>query len=133
MLQLRRHSLAGEQSGAGRFVLGLETGYDFSGRRSVEDLADALAGRATLGEQVRQQQAQTEAESARFRLSDLRYRNGVASYLDLLDAQRSLFTVQQATVQTRLAELQNQVSLYQALGGGWTDTTVAQQGSSTAR
>ena len=39
--------------------------------------------------------------------------------LDLLDAQRSLFTAQQAVVQVRLAQLQNQVSLYKALGGGW--------------
>ena len=83
-------------------------------------MADALAGRATLGEELRAQQAQAEAESARFKLSDLRYRNGVASYLDLLDAQRSLFVTQQAVVQTRLAQLQNQVTLYKTLGGGWT-------------
>jgi multidrug efflux system outer membrane protein len=62
------------------------------------------------------------AESARLKLSDLRYTNGVASYLDLLDAQRSLFAARQALVQTRLAQLQSQVTLYKALGGGWTDT-----------
>ena len=61
-----------------------------------------------------------QAESARLRLSDLRYSNGVASYLDLLDAQRSLFAAQKALVQTRLAQLQSQVNLYKALGGGWT-------------
>ena len=44
-----------------------------------------------------------------------------ASYLDLLDAQRSLFTTQLAVVQTRLTQLQNQVTLYTALGGGWTE------------
>jgi multidrug efflux system outer membrane protein len=60
---------------------------------------------------------QAQAEAARLQLADLRYRNGVASYLDLLDAQRSLFTAQQAVVQVRLAQLQNQVSLYKALGG----------------
>ncbi len=59
-----------------------------------------------------------EAEATRFRLSDLRYRNGVSSYLDLLDAQRSLFAAQQAEVQVKLAQLQNQVALYKALGGG---------------
>ena len=57
-------------------------------------------------------------------LADLLYRNGVACYLDLLDAQRSLFTAQQAVVQLRLAQLQNQVSLYKALGGGAPDTSV---------
>ena len=63
--------------------------------------------------------AQADAEGVRSKLSDLRYRNGVASCLDLLDAQRSLFTSQLATAQTRLAQLQNQVTLYKALGGGW--------------
>ena len=58
----------------------------------------------------------------RYRLSELRYRNGVASSLDLLDAQRSLFTAQQALVQTRLQQLQSQVLLYRALGGGWTSS-----------
>jgi outer membrane protein, multidrug efflux system len=60
-----------------------------------------------------------EAETVRFRLSELRYTNGVSSYLDLLDAQRSLFAAQQALVQTKLQQLQNQVLLYKALGGGW--------------
>ncbi|KQP21675.1 efflux transporter outer membrane subunit [Pseudorhodoferax sp. Leaf267] len=94
--------------------------YERAIQTAFREVADALAGRATLGEQLRAQQAQVEAESARFKLSDLRYRNGVASYLDLLDAQRSLFTTQQAVVQTRLAQLQNQVTLYKTLGGGWT-------------
>lgn len=103
--------------------------YEKAIQTAFREVADALAGRATLGEQLRFTQQQADAEAARLRLSDLRYRNGVASYLDLLDAQRALFTVQQAAVQTRLAELQNQVSLYQALGGGWTDEAVAQQGA----
>jgi outer membrane protein, multidrug efflux system len=59
------------------------------------------------------------AEAARTRLARLRYEAGAASYLDLLDAQRSLFTAEQALVQTRLARLHNQVQLYRALGGGW--------------
>jgi len=63
-----------------------------------------------------------EAEAVRFRLARLRYENGVASYLDLLDAQRALFTAQTALVQSRLQSLQNQVQLYRSLGGGWTET-----------
>ncbi len=60
---------------------------------------------------------------ARLRLADLRYRNGVASSLDLLDAQRSLFATQQQTLLVQLAQVQNQVSLYKALGGGWSEPT----------
>ncbi|HEY9097191.1 MAG TPA: TolC family protein, partial [Hydrogenophaga sp.] len=78
-----------------------------------------LAGRDTLAQQWDALQVQAQAESERFRLADLRYRNGVASYLDVLDAQRSLFTTQQALSQTRLAQQQNRVALYKALGGGW--------------
>jgi multidrug efflux system outer membrane protein len=96
--------------------------YEKAIQTAFREVSDALAGRATLGEQLRAQQAQAEAESVRFRLSDMRYRNGVASYLDLLDAQRSLFSTQLAVVQTRLTQLQNQVTLYKALGGGWTET-----------
>ena len=94
--------------------------YEKSIQAAFRDVANALAGRETLGEQVRAQRAQSDAEAARFRLQDLRYRNGISSALDLLDAQRSLFTAQQQAVQVRLLELQNQVTLYQALGGGWT-------------
>jgi multidrug efflux system outer membrane protein len=90
---------------------------------AFREVSDALASRATFGEQLRAQKAQANAEAIRFRLSDLRYRNGVLSYLDLLDAQRSLFAAQLATVQTFLAQLQNQVALYKVLGGGWTETS----------
>lgn len=93
--------------------------YEKSIQTAFREVADALAGRATLGEQLRAQQAQASAEAMRFKLSELRYRHGVASYLDLLDAQRSLFATQQAVVQTRLTQLQNGVTLYKALGGGW--------------
>jgi multidrug efflux system outer membrane protein len=98
--------------------------YEKSIQTAFREVADALAGRATLGEQLRAQQAQANAETVRFKLADLRYQNGVANSLDVLDAQRSLFTVQQALVQTRLAQLQSQVALYKALGGGWKEPVI---------
>ena len=100
--------------------------YERSIQTAFRDVADALAGRSTLADQLQAQRAVAAAESARLKLSDLRYTNGVASYLDLLDAQRSLFAAQQALVQTRLAQLQSQVNLYKALGGGWTEPTTPQ-------
>ena len=93
--------------------------YERAIQKAFREVADALAGRATLAEQLQAQRDQLTAETDRFRLADLRYRNGVASFLDVLDAQRSLFAVQQAEAQTRLALLQNRVALYAALGGGW--------------
>jgi multidrug efflux system outer membrane protein len=97
--------------------------YEKSIQNAFREVQDALAGRATLGEQARAQLAQANAEQTRFRLADLRYRNGAASFLDVLDAQRALFTAQQAVVQVQAAVVQNQVNLYKVLGGGWTEPT----------
>jgi len=92
--------------------------YEKAIQTAFREVADALAGRATLGAQLAAQLAQVDAETERFRLSDLRYRSGVASYLEILDSQRALFVLQQALAQTRLAYFQNQVALYKTLGGG---------------
>ena len=93
--------------------------YEKTIQVAFREVADALAGRATLDAEVRAQQDQADAEADRFRLADLRYRNGVSSFLDVLDAQRQLFATQQALARTQLAQRQNLVLLYKALGGGW--------------
>ena len=95
--------------------------YDKTVQTAFREVADALAGRATLTEQLKAQFAQAQAEQARFALADLRYQSGISSYLDVLDAQRSLFVAQLSTVQVKVSQLQNQVTLYKVLGGGWTD------------
>lgn len=95
--------------------------YEKSIQSAFSEVADALAGRATLGEQLQAQQDLVTAEQQRYELSDLLYRSGVASSLDALDAQRSLFTAQQAVLQTRSTLLANRVALYRVLGGGWND------------
>ncbi len=93
--------------------------YEKAIQSGFREVADALIARTTYADQLLAQTAQAEAERERFRLSELRYRNGVSSYLDLLDAQRSLFTIEQALAQTRLAQRSSEVQLYRALGGGW--------------
>ena len=95
--------------------------YEKAIQTAFREVADALAGRATLADQLAALQAQAVAERDRFRLADLRYRNGIANYLDLLDAQRSLFAIEQSLAQVRLAQRANEVQLYKALGGGWTE------------
>jgi multidrug efflux system outer membrane protein len=99
--------------------------YERAIQTAFREVSDALAGRATLGEQLRAQTAQTRAEEVRFKLADLRYRNGASSYLDVLDAQRALFTAQQALVQTQAQQVQNLVTVYKVLGGGWTGAAAA--------
>ena len=94
--------------------------YERTVQVAFREVADALAGRETFGEQLRAQQAQVRAEQDRFTLAELGFRNGVRSFLELLDAQRSLFTAQQAEVSLRAQYAQNLVTLYRVLGGGWT-------------
>lgn len=95
--------------------------YERAIQQAFREVSDGLAGRAFFGDQVDAQARVVAAESARYNLARLRYEGGVASFLDLLDAQRSLFGAQQALVQARALRLQNQVQLYRALGGGWTE------------
>ena len=93
--------------------------YEKAIQSAFREVADALAGRATLGEQMQAQQAQTAAEAERARLTELRYKNGASSYLEVLDAQRSLFASQQAALQLQAQSQQNLATLYRVLGGGW--------------
>jgi multidrug efflux system outer membrane protein len=97
--------------------------YEKAIQSAFREVADALAGRATLGEQLKAQQAQTAAETQRSRLTELRYKNGASSYLEVLDAQRSLFASQQAVLQLQAQSQQNLATLYRVLGGGWTAET----------
>ena len=105
--------------------------YEKTIQNAFREVADALAGRATLGEQLAAQKAQVAAQTTTFRLADLRYRNGVANYLEVLDAQRALFASQQAVTQTALQQRLNQVTLYKALGGGWSASANADTAQTT--
>ena len=95
--------------------------YEKAIQTAFREVSDSLAGRATLGEQLRAQTAQANAAQRSYKLADLRYRNGASSYLDVLDAQRNLFAAQQATVQVQALRAQNLVTLYKVLGGGWAE------------
>lgn len=93
--------------------------YEKAIQTGFREVSDALAGRATLDEQLRAQTAQLDAEQTRMNLTDLRFKNGAANSFDVLDAQRSLFAAQQAVVQVQVQQVQNRVTLYKVLGGGW--------------
>ena len=95
--------------------------YEKAIQTGFREVSDALAGRATLGEQLRAQSAQLAAEQTRMQLTDLRFKHGAASTFDVLDAQRSLFATRQAAVQVQLQQVQNQVTLYKVMGGGWAE------------
>ncbi|SFG31658.1 outer membrane protein, multidrug efflux system [Duganella sp. CF458] len=92
--------------------------YEKTIQQAFREVADALAARSYLGEQVAAQRAVQDAQAERLRLLQLRFENGVASSLDVLDAQRELFTAEQALVQARLLRTTSAIDLYRALGGG---------------
>ncbi len=93
--------------------------YEQTIQVAFREVADALVARATYETQLVELVARVHAEQVRFDLSDQRYREGIASYLDVLDAQQDLYTAQQTLVQLRVARLTNLADLYRALGGGW--------------
>ena len=94
---------------------------------AFRDVADALATRATIGEQLAAQQRLVEALTETNRLATARFEKGVDSYLVSLDAQRSLFAAQQGLVSLRQAALVSRVQLYAALGGGGTEEPVTRK------
>jgi multidrug efflux system outer membrane protein len=93
--------------------------YDKAIQTAFREVADALAGRGTLQQQLEAQRALVDAAGASYKLSELRFHNGVDAYLTVLDSQRTLYSAQQGLVSVELARLQNLVGLYKALGGGW--------------
>ncbi len=96
---------------------------------AFREVADALAGRRYLAEQVA---AQRENVATLRRIADLaqeRYAEGVVNYLEVLDAERNRFDAEQAFIQVQRAQVQNLIELYVALGGG----TAAEPRATTAR
>jgi multidrug efflux system outer membrane protein len=92
--------------------------YEKAIQTAFREVADALAERGTIDEQIRARAARAEAAGTAYRLSDARYKSGVDPFLTTLDAQRTFYAAQQNLVQTRLDAASNLVELYRALGGG---------------
>jgi multidrug efflux system outer membrane protein len=95
--------------------------YEKAIQVAFREVADALAQRGTLGDQMAAQQSLVEATADSYHLSDVRYKSGIDSYLSVLDAQRSLYGAQQGLIAVRLSRLANLVTLYKVLGGGATE------------
>ncbi|WP_287183675.1 efflux transporter outer membrane subunit [Paraburkholderia sp.] len=93
--------------------------YENAIQTAFREVADGLAARGTYDQQIQALERNTFAEQRRLDLSDLRYKNGVDSYLSVLTAQTDLYSAQQSLITARMQRLQNLVDLYQALGGGW--------------
>ena len=92
--------------------------YELAIQSAFREVADALATRGTIAEQLAAQTALTEAATKGFELAQARYRAGAESFLATLVSQRALYAAQNSLVAVRLAALGNRVTLYRVLGGG---------------
>ncbi|KGV78077.1 efflux transporter, outer membrane factor (OMF) lipo, NodT family protein [Burkholderia pseudomallei MSHR4299] len=93
--------------------------YEKAIQSAFREVSDGLAARGTYDQQIAALERNEHAQQRRYDLSDLRYKNGVDSYLSVLTAQTDLYSAQQQLISARLARWTNLVDLYRALGGGW--------------
>jgi multidrug efflux system outer membrane protein len=99
--------------------------YEQTALTALQEAGDALAGVRATRDQVAAQETQARALRRALELADMRYQTGVASYLEVLDAQRGLFDAELALSQAQLSQLTAAVRLYKALGGSWTGERAA--------
>jgi outer membrane protein, multidrug efflux system len=99
--------------------------YEKALQTAFREVDDALAARGTLDDQLAAQRQLLDDSSEEYRLADMRFRNGIDSFLPVLDAQRTLYSAQLAVVSLELQRLQNMATLYKALGGGMKEDSAA--------
>ena len=97
---------------------GLIATYEKTIQSAFKDVADALARRQTLDEQLDAQRQYVAAEQQTFDVALKRYQAGVGDYLTALTAQRTLWSAQQGLIALQQTELDNRITLWQSLGGG---------------
>lgn len=88
-------------------------------RNAFAEVNNSLDAIRRYQEQLTELLAQQEVAQETLRIAQNRNRNGYSSYLDVLDAQRTLYSVQTSVVQVKNNLLLAQIDLYRALGGGW--------------
>ncbi|MDR2214048.1 MAG: efflux transporter outer membrane subunit [Pseudomonadales bacterium] len=91
--------------------------YQKAIQSAFSEIADALARRGTIRDQLNAQETLVSEASLNLELSTARYQAGVDPYLNTLDAQRTLYNARRSLTSARLAEIQNLAQLYKALGG----------------
>lgn len=92
--------------------------YELAIQTAFREVADALATRGTIQEQLDAQSALVDAAADSYQLAEARYGKGVDTFLNALDAQRTLYDAEKALVSARLTASDNVVTLYRVLGGG---------------
>jgi len=114
---------AGAISGTVRIAEGVRSEmlarYQQSIQQAFREVEDGLIDQAKSREQLSAQSKQVEALEAYARLARLRHDNGYTSYIEVLDAERSLFNAQLSYAQTQAVLMRALINLYRSMGGGW--------------
>lgn len=97
---------------------GLIAAYEKAIQNGFKEVADALARRETLAEQLDAQQAYLQAAEQSLAIANSQYRAGSEDYLSVLTAQRTVYTARQSLMTLRQTDWDNRIALWQALGGG---------------
>jgi multidrug efflux system outer membrane protein len=92
--------------------------YELAIQTAFKEVADALAVRGTIQDQLDAQRALVDAAADSYELAEARYTKGVDTFLNALDAQRTLYNAEKSLVSARLTASDNVVTLYRVLGGG---------------
>jgi multidrug efflux system outer membrane protein len=93
--------------------------YEKAIQAAFREVADALVANSTYASQIEAESVAINAQQRRLELANLRYRQGEDSYLNVLSAQQDLYSARQGRLEAQFNRLASQISLYQALGGGW--------------
>ncbi|WP_305038640.1 efflux transporter outer membrane subunit [Erwinia sorbitola] len=93
--------------------------YEKAIQTAFKEVGDALAGQETYQDEMKARQLDEVANQRNFSFASVRYREGLDNYLNVLVAQRSLYASQQSLITTRLGQLNQKITLYKTLGGGW--------------
>lgn len=97
--------------------------YEKTIQTAFREVSDGLAARGTYDQQIDATVRYVKSQQTYLNLSELRYKSGTDSYLNVLTAQTNLYSAQQTLVTTQLNRETNLVTLYQQLGGGWLANT----------
>lgn len=101
--------------------------YEQSIQQAFREVADALAGEATLSAELAARQSETASAKRFLDLSQARFFRGVDSFLDVQIAEVQFFQARQQVVLVAFERLSNRVNLYKALGGGWDESAIESQ------
>jgi len=93
--------------------------YEKAIQTAFKEVGDALVAQDTYKDELTARQQDEQANQKNYNFAHIRYQEGVDNYLNVLVAQRSLYAAQQSLITTQLGQLNQQIALYKALGGGW--------------